>query len=344
VPTSEACNGIDDDCDGVTDEPVTDVGEGCGGCVWSTFEGRHYVLCPGDASSCPGGTQLVTLQSPAEHDFVASLLSVDEYALLGLTQQAGAPTCLIGWSWDQTGMPIPWDEGQPDDSGVPDFVEDDVENCGFIQWNGGDSTGVHDAPCLGFATYLACEESADECVEGAACEVADGCLGTFDCSVPGGQCVAAAAAEACNGLDDDCNAVADDDNACDCTEISAAGNTYRLCLHLGTYEAMHCGEGFVPAMPKSAAELSAILAATSSYDGYIRIGVFQSPQATAVDEGWLYHDATPFDASLWDASDPDDGMSGGEMHAQDCGMLRNIYPAVHDYDCFDPNAYLCQSL
>lgn len=343
-PTQETCNGIDDDCDGLTDEPETDVGEGCSGCTWSVFGSRHYVVCPVDVSSCPGGTQLVVLQSTAEHDYVTGLVPAGESALLGLTQASGSPTTRTGWAWARIGMPIAWDEGQPDDSGLPDYFENDEENCGIALPYEGDTTRVHDAPCQGFAAFLVCEDTGDECIDGAPCALADGCAGVSDCSVPGGQCAPAPTTELCNGLDDDCNTVVDDGNPCECTDFTGGGHTYRFCTHEGTYSEMHCGVGFVPAMPKTAGQVAAILAGTAAYTDYIRIGVYQSPQATLIDGDWVYHDTTPFNSALWDNNDPDDGMSATETHAQDCGMMRAMYAAVHDYDCLDPNAYVCEKL
>ena len=342
VPQDESCNGLDDDCDGLTDEPLSGLGEGCGGCVWTIFDDHHYVLCPIGIGACPGGTRRVVLQSLAEWDFVSQQLPTDEAALIGLEQADGIDLD-AGWSWDRTGMPIPWDALQPDDWGTPNFIEDGTENCGVVLASAADVDGVHDATCEAFVSYLACEEIFDECLPGEPCMLPGGCPGVWDCSIPGGACEPVPVAEVCNGLDDNCSGVADDEDACECTESSQGGVTYRFCTFPTSVADMHCGEGFVPAMPKTPAELAEIKALTAGYSPFVRIGVYQSSLATAVDVGWTYHDGGTFVAGLWDSGQPDDS-NDVETHTQDCGMVAGPYAGVRDYDCDPELAYVCQSV
>ncbi len=343
VAEQEICNGLDDDCDGVADEPAMEVGEGCSGCTWALFEGRHYAICPVDVGACPGGTRITVFQSLEERDFLGQLVPVDEAAALGLTQAPNMIDLDAGWSWERTGMPIPWESGQPDDFGDPNFIESGGEECGFILSSASEYVGVHDASCSGFANFIACEEIADECRSGEPCALPGGCVGTWDCGVAGGACEPAPADEVCNGLDDDCNGVADDQGACSCTDADLAGMTYRFCQFPTTVEDMHCGEGFVPAMPKTLEQLNAMLSMISGYGSPVRIGVYQSGAATELASGWTYHDGNVFDPALWEGPiEPDDELGMTETHAQDCAMIAEAFPAVHDYYCYDSLGYLCE--
>lgn len=343
TPTEETCNGLDDDCDGLVDEPTSGIGEGCDGCTWSLLEGRAYVLCPA-GSSCPGGTQAVVLQSLAEQDFLSAQLSMGQRAAIGLIQASGATESISDWSWERPGMPIPWDVGQPDDSGTPDFVEDGRENCGFLLPSPSSTKRVHDAPCRGFGTHVACEQAEAECLEGSPCVLAGGCPGTFDCTRRAPTCVSAPVAELCNALDDDCNGAADDGDPCDCSEFAGSDHTYKLCLHPSAFGQMYCGEGFVPAMPRDGAQLSEIVAGVAGHDGFVRIGVYQAELATEMDGDWVYHDGTVFNPALWDAGEPQEDGGASEMHVEDCAVVRRTLPAISDFRCGDLLAYVCESL
>ena len=124
VPTTETCNGADDDCDGIVDEPAgSAVGPACG-CTWSTYAGKLYALCPtttGVAQSCPGGTDLVVLEDAAEQTFVTGLFTSVHgtttygFAYVSLVQSPSSNDRVGGWAWvGGEGMPIPWGNGQVD--------------------------------------------------------------------------------------------------------------------------------------------------------------------------------------------------------------------------------------
>ena len=190
----EACNGIDDDCDGDIDEDYADLGEACaagqGGC---RTEGQR--VCADD------GTAVVCNAVPAEPtDEVCNFVDDDcddeideDFPQLGEICQAGLGACradgVLVCAGDggvtcnaEVGLALPESCNLTDDDcdGEIDETFDDL----------GDPCQVGQGECR--------EEGVRVCAETG--------RGTV-CGVDGGL----AFSERCNGLDDDCDAAVDED-------------------------------------------------------------------------------------------------------------------------------------
>jgi hypothetical protein len=137
-----ACDGVDDDCDGLVDD-----GTDCGGsnCTASTFWDHVYYLCTHTrnqsqaAGDCPADTtgMLASIDDTTEHAFLAQLSPAE--AWLGLAQDTDSAAVDVGWHWPDGslgyGVPVtrgvhPWNPGEPNDGGSA--VENNVENCGLL--------------------------------------------------------------------------------------------------------------------------------------------------------------------------------------------------------------------
>lgn len=323
----DACDGSDGDCDGWPDDPLGDTGLACG-CYWGVFESRRYVACEFETfaeSACPDGMRVAVPQTLAEQSFIGNLGAPTVYGIMvGLSQSSDATSPSANWSWARPGVPIVWAPDEPNDWSVikPPFLEAGYEQCGDIQG----SSGVNDNYCVD-GVWVACEEIADECVDGAPCERPLGCEGVFDCAAAE-QCVPSPTAETCNGRDDDCNGVVDDDDACNC---AALDGTHRLCGMVNSITEVQCGVGWSLVTLDDQAELTALTALLMPTQRAF-IGLLQGSNATMVDSDWLDRTgATPADlATFWAVDEPnDDDFS--ESHAEDCAAL--AFGAVIDQPC-----------
>ncbi len=344
----DACDGLDGDCDGFADDPPGTTGVACG-CEWLVFEGRRYASCEAQASgelSCPLGTRIFVPQTAAEQAFLASFTATQ--FVVGLKQDAGAFSAIAGWHWDRPGVPMVWNSAEPNDTGgpSPDYVENGDENCGTLRDQG--TVALNDEYCTNTNISIACEEIADECVEGAPCVLGQGCPGTFDCSLPADQnCVALASppAELCNGLDDDCDGTVDGDQACDCVvRVDLSNRVYKDCGQATSLKQVQCGEGFELARIESSEELSFLTGFLSMGERRL-IGAYQSPSATELNEGWLYSNLTAVangSAFFWLMDEPNDG-DGTENHEEECAAILN--GAIVDVPCAtDFSRYYCEQL
>ena len=97
-------------------------------------------------------------------------------------------------------------------------------------------------------------------------------------------------------------------------------------------------------MPKTSTQLSAILRGIQGFAGFVRIGVYQGPDATQLDQDWRYHDGDTFSDMLWDAGEPEENGAMMELHTEDCAIVRRVLPGVHDFYCSSDQAYLCEAL
>ncbi|MBI5501678.1 MAG: putative metal-binding motif-containing protein [Deltaproteobacteria bacterium] len=240
IPPVEVCNGSDDDCDAALDEGFTCVAgtsractTGCGstgsqpcevGCTWGGCA-PPVEMCSGIDDDCDGST---------DEGFLCVMGSSGTCTTT--CASTGSRTCIVGTggcTWDTCVPPAETCNGVDDNCNA---VADDgfacvrgasgscTTSCGSTGGRvcGGDCTwGGCAAPaeiCSGFDED--CDGATDEgftCVLGSAgpCTTTCSSTGTQLC---GGGCVWSGVctppAEVCNGVDDDCDAVADDGYAC----------------------------------------------------------------------------------------------------------------------------------
>ncbi len=200
-PSVEACNLIDDDCNGVTDPP------GSMGC--STFARDE----DGDGWGKDGDSQCLCAPMPP----YTALIVGDCDDLTKSIHVGGLEIC--NSKDDNCDSLI--DENT---AGTPCAITGEFGTCtGVTSCDGGKIT------CLGKTAKLEvcngqdddCDGAIDEGTSGGACGISGEsgtCLGTYVCAgVDGLKCSATApASEACNGFDDDCDGQIDEPDASGC--------------------------------------------------------------------------------------------------------------------------------
>jgi hypothetical protein len=367
APAMEVCNGLDDDCNGVADEPESGFGDACG-CTWLTLGSRLYAACDAmgdfDTIVCPLGTDLAVLGSPDEQAALFELIPLPDSALyLGLRQDDDASHPAVGWRWvgrdgprliTRDGPLPPWSTGQPNDRAPtantePVYLEDGQENCGFLFRTPSGAETMTDGACVGLATTRAlCEQQPDDCVSGATCRGELGCPGLLDCSKPQGQrCVAAPQTESCNGFDDNCDGALDDD-VCGCVAFTdPSGRAYKSCTASLLIESAPCGAGFRLAMPETLEE-RAFLSDNAPLAGEgFHIGLLQPLGSPSVAADWSFLDGTPLGTVLWTPSEPNDGDVDPEPVIEDdeqnCARLTNV--GLRDAFCdLDTGGFFCEEI
>jgi hypothetical protein len=203
-PTTELCNGLDDDCDGTVDEGNPEGGAACGSTVGTCIPGRE--TCTAGRLVCMGGVApVVELCNGLDDDCdgmvddgnpeggAACGTDIGECVGGTLTCSGGGLTCA-----GSVGPRLDVCNGLDDDcDGVPDQTFDtmiDPRNCGMCGRVCSFPNAI--AGCTaGSCTLTVCRPGFVN-LDGIA---ANGC--EYACTFTG--------AEACNGVDDDCDGMVD---------------------------------------------------------------------------------------------------------------------------------------
>jgi len=232
-PTTELCNGLDDDCDGTADQGNPEGGALCGSGVGACVRGRE--TCTAGALICTGGvTSTMELCNGLDDNCDGTIDDGNPEgggscgSAVGLCM-AGTNTCVGGTltCMGDTGPELDVCNGMDDDCDMStdeDFdLMNDVRNCGMC---GFDCTGRLDDAIEGCSggtcTILACDDGFVDLdgMDSTGCEYA--------CSIAG--------SEVCNGADDDCDGM--DDNGVTpppffCNPNGECAGTTATCLGAG---------------------------------------------------------------------------------------------------------------
>ncbi|MDQ3264877.1 MAG: MopE-related protein [Myxococcota bacterium] len=188
---SERCNGVDDDCDGVTDNGFN-VGQACDG-PDTDFCSEGVLACngAGDGTTCSDATGN-TVETCNGLDDDCDGTEDDGFDVGSPCDGADSDVCIEGVKicrGDGTGT-----QCNDTTSSTPELcngLDDDCDGLADEDWNIGD-------PCDG--------QDTDSCQEGVwSCNGAS----ARQCAEPPGDQV-----ETCNGGDDDCDGLIDEDGAC----------------------------------------------------------------------------------------------------------------------------------
>ncbi len=312
--------------------PMACDGGPCPDCEERTRAGRTYWFCRNRASwevargICQRlGADLVAVDSPGE----ARWLNVEARAVrdgdywVGLSDQEIEGT----FEWvdgRDRGRPS-WGDGEPNDSGG--------EDCAHLRGDG----RLNDAGCNGNLGVM-CELPCDPEVEGDADgDGAGGC--GVDCD-DGDPELAPGLVDLCgDGVDQDCNGVADDGPDCACTAAWRGERAYLVCPQNANWDEARAAcqaAGMDLAIVDDAAENAwlfdvAVRRARKRY----WIGV-----SDLVDEGrYRWWDGSKPRFSAWSRGEPNDAG-----HREDCGHFWENRPEWNDIQCDVRHGTLCEEV
>jgi hypothetical protein len=149
------------------------------------------------------------------------------------------------------------------------------------------------------------------------------------------------APEACNGRDDNCNALVDEgDGLCPCTVISSAGHAYQFCITPLPWveaEAACQASGYHLTTIENASEQAFL---STGADLYSHAKFWIGINDRAVEGTFAWASGLPVTYTNWQPGEPNDA-GGGE----DCGQINRFYPAStwNDEPCDEALAYICRS-
>jgi hypothetical protein len=202
----ESCNGLDDDCDGETDEGFPDSnGDGTPDCMEADSDGDAVFDYEDNCPNTPNPSQ-----QDLDQDGMGDKCDDDDdgdghpdgqdCAPLNPAVHPGADELCNGQDDDCDGES---DEGFPDDNGngIPDCLEDDSDNDGILDF---------DDNCMDVPNPQ--QTDFDDDGEGDACDLDDdndGALDEVDCA-PFDPAVYGDADEICDAIDNNCNGETDE--------------------------------------------------------------------------------------------------------------------------------------
>jgi hypothetical protein len=250
-PIAEECNGVDDDCDGSTDEGFTDTDQDLvADCVDEDDDGDGF---EDDDDNCPLLANLE--QENLDGDLAGDLCDEDDD---NDTVVDGDDNCPMLSNQDQADLDADGsgDMCDPDDDedGIPDLtdncpatsnplqVDTDQDGLGDVCETDDDNDGLADGDDNCPLAPNTAQDNCDGDAMGDACDPDDdndGTLDEADCQVCGAS-VFPGALEACNGLDDNCNSIVDEGTETVCLPYVCGGEGGCLSTCLAQEE---CGEG-----------------------------------------------------------------------------------------------------
>ena len=357
----EACNGYDDDCDGLVDD--ADAGPTGTSTWYADGDGDSYgaagsstTACAqpsgyvadasdcddGDAAVSPAGTELcngydddcdgaVDEASAADAATWYADADGDSYGAAGSSVSAcSQPSGYVSNAGD-------CDDGDaavsPLGSEVCNGYDDDCD--GLVDDDdvavGGTSTWYQDLDLDGYG---------DSTVTTAACDEPSGYTNdATDCD-DGDPDINPGASEACNGVDDDCDSSIDEGSVCPCTVVENSGHAYMFCTTLTpwtTAQAACWSYDYHMLTIDSATEDAWV---NTQADSYSIEKWWFGFNDRATEGSWVWEDGSAVSYTDWHASEPND--SGGN---EDCAQLNRYHPDNYwnDEPCTSAFRYICEA-
>jgi hypothetical protein len=326
----ECLDGLDQDCDGVTDN-----GQDCPDCRLFSWGSHRYLYCPNPLSwdqaraHCQElGQDLVIPDSPVERFFLSMVLTMNlqfygEY-WIGLGDQAEEGA--FYWVDGSYADPAAWD-GEGPDSGWGQGEEDCVASGSWGNWN--------DLGCDNPLPFVCEEDCAPADLDGDGVDV---CAGDCDDSDPASH---VGAVDLCgDGKDQDCNGVIDDNPACqwECVGLAILpdlAESFAYCTPRRPWEdarlACRALSGDL-AWFDDAAQQAEVLATVAAYSAPLDVWIGLSDLVEEGQFSWTGGQSPGW--STWGEGQPNEGGAGqdcvrlqvdGSWNDTDCGMK---YPAL----------------
>ena len=347
---SETCNGMDDDCDGMTDEGLG-LGDACtegtgdcersGSVVCASGGGTECDATPGAAGSeaCGGGDE--DCDGNTDEGFMlgtSCMVGTGDCQATGMIVCDGASSTRCNATEGTAGTEV-CGGGDEDCDGNTDEVS---ESCTTNGCSGTRPCGGMCTPDAGEVEAEICDDADQDCdgmVDedfdiGDAC--VDGlCAGTWACAPGGGRtCIAiSGGSESCNAEDDDCDGNIDESDACgsSCSVVgSFGGSIYLACTNQGTLDEAEAwcatrGGPWRIASLETNEEVTEVYAMVSSINSRWWVGL------RATGDDWVWEsgaDAPDSGTPPW-RSDPDPGetcghLRSGELDDEPCDTDRRV--------------------
>ncbi len=354
----EICDGADNDCDGLTDTADDSVdlsttatyyadvdGDGYGDADFSTLSCELPTGYSADATDCDDGDGAV---NPGEAEICDSKdnncdgLTDDSSATDAKTYYADAdgdgsgdpsstakacsrPTGYIGnkKDCDDTDSAV-----NPSASEVCNGLDDDCDS-------------VIDTDAIDAVTYYDDADGdgyGDESVSTTSCTAPSGTVtDATDCE-DNDATISPGAAEACDGVDDDCSGAVDDGGVCPCNVEYYDGDTYLYCttaLAWSDAEASCATYGYHLLTIDDKTEN---IWNDNTADAYSTGKWWMGMNDIASEGTWVWSDGTTVSYTNWHSGEPNDG--GGN---EDCGQLNRFTDETwNDEPCSSAFAYICE--